>query len=399
MFTRLGSSVVMPPAKTEVARTAAGFLASVIIPLLDEDNDPWGWLGEVLRNLGDFFTILAKNVLKGVPTTPLEIITFFFGDSLRASLDAWYAKLLQGPQFSGSFAFEMMGIFSLVGAAFLIFKVSTYFVKLGAYSFKYSNAEIARGETSLTSPLVYIPFRFLPAMFLVLAGPALVIGTLRGVYLLVSDMILAIYQSETIGTVTFNLILQMIEGKGVVWFALTFPFFLALLTIFLIEFALLYLYMIGAACWSFVQIARYGDGESPGFVITDRVYLTLKAVALVGVVWFMLFLGPQVMTSGFLSWAPAAIRIIVWLVALIIAPILLIKTTPSIEQRVERIVVTNLRETVAPSGPYVPANRFLNPAGRVEGRGISEETLSRPGLLKRGLRRSEDIFRAYRTFA
>lgn len=355
------------------------------------------WLGQAASQIGDLITLVASNVFQGLPTTAVEIVKTLFGDTISQKLDGFYQSLLVGPRLEETPFFYILAFVSAIATAILFLKAGQYILKVAAYHGQYSSEEILRGRTALTSPLVYIPMRLFPAALVVIWAPLIFAASLLALQLIVRDAVLSIYGGQTIGDVTYDLILRMLEGQGIIWFALSFVFFLVLLAIFLIVYALVHLWAIAMAAWTMIQIARYGDGESSGIVLTDAALTTVKALTAVTVLYAEIIFGPAVLSAAPLSWFPVALGLIVWLSLMIATPAILWFVMP----KVERVVVNSLskvthtiQHVVSPAEGYEPYNKIL--IGRTEGRTLSEEQKEDFwDSLKRVPGRVNEIYQAY----
>lgn len=392
-FLRRLASVASLAKTKRVARATAGYL----LLALSLSGCSIDWLGDIASQIGDFLTVLAENYFHDIPTTPLEIIEYFYGDKLVNLLDAMYAKFLQMPRLEGTLVFWILIFFGALASALLIGKLIVYMLKVAAYTFEYSNIQILKGETSLTSPVVYIPFRYAPAQLLIFAAPILVGVVLTSMHGFVSDAILALYEAETIGGVTYDLILTILEGKGIIWFALSLPIFVGLIMVFLLVYAMLNIAVVFLTGWSLFQVARHGDGESSGYVITDAVLTTFKAAALVIIVQFEIGLGPRIISTAPLSWFPAAIALIAWLAFTIATPFLIWFLGP----KIERFVISSaskaaqrIRRFAYPEAPYRPRHKWLD---RTEDRYAKEPEGPKFKRLREAPGRVFEVYQAYRS--
>jgi len=247
---------------TGIARATAGLqkIPVLLQPRCEKDN-PIICFGEALLNIGELIGWIGQSG-PGIPDV-MDVIGFFLGNQVAKAIDEGVPRLLQVPKpDEPQFWWIAVAFFSAVGFALLVAKGIWWLLKLSYYTPRHGPEAVVRGHTDISSPVVYLPERFIPSLMLVTFAPILLAAAFLFIRLMVVDSALALYESSgtTIGTATFEVVKDMLSGKGLIWFALLFPFYAILGVAFLLEYALEFIVVFLATIGVEVQVASMRDG-------------------------------------------------------------------------------------------------------------------------------------------
>jgi len=345
MFTWLGQLAAVARSafvKVKACLLAVSFLTvSLLLTGCSGLLDPSGG-SRLLQALADILKLLPESV----PTTPLEIFEMVFGEAFAETFEQWMMFIVYKPDIEGS----IFGI-ALHWLTFIIFLLIAvylgwYLVCMAREMGKIGVDNVLEGRSDeVISPIVYIPYRYLPVLVIVISGPLLVQGCINFTWKIVTDFADAMYfgAGSSIGTVMFDLVVGMLEGAKV-WV------FLGMLVVVagggIVAIAVLtwrYLIILLNTVRMVVKVPRYLGGQAMSHDLTEPIMTSIKGVAILGITWLVILLGPLGITEMNINGTPAVIALFIYEVLVIAAPFIIIGIGGSLTSKISTRVRNSVR--------------------------------------------------------
>jgi len=320
MFTRLGC--LAATLKEVLGYRKAGLAASILAlslilsgcsSFMDPDGGSRFW-----QAVADIWQMLPEST----PTTPLEIFEMVFGVEFAETFERWVMAIVQQPAIEDS----IFGTI-LYWLSFIIF------ILMGAYLMRYLwqvSSEIERvgrdnvleGNSNIIPPTVYLPLRYLPVAVVVVTGPALVQLCINFTWRIITDFADALYADagQSIGTVMFELLAGMLEGAKVWLFLIMLVFVLGIGFWVLVVYAWRYISIFVYTVKMLLRAPKYLGGDAMSYSLTEPIMDVLKRVAILGITWFVVLVGPFLISEMNVKGVPAVIGLVIVEVLAIAAP-------------------------------------------------------------------------------
>lgn len=340
---------------------AADFIYSGLAILQDDPPpNPVKLFGQFLVKLGEFLVIIAAKVLNNIPITREEIIDFFFKDTAVDSFNKWSQEVLKLPFFENTLWYQILLIFVSIAGFILVIKVGVYFYKLDKAANTHTNFEIIGGHVSgLTSPLTYIPLRFLPTSIVIIATPVVILVSTYFLYAMMVEFAQGLYGAETMGGVIYLILVDLLTFSNLFWLWMTLGGLIALFMFFIVEYLLFNIFLLFSAIYLMITAATYGDGASGFEVIIDGVLVVVKILVILLVMRLMFLLFPALVYAVPISVFSRVFWIFVWLLVIVITPVILWFVPKRLEHRVGSAAKNAINFYVNGDQNYVPRSDVI----------------------------------------
>jgi hypothetical protein len=334
-------------------------MSSVLGRVQLDDEPPGGpihWLAEFLKNLAEFLFIIAPRIIANIPTTKEEAINMIVKGQVDEILNEWAYRVISSELLQNRLWYVVFVVASIFATIFLAYKLLGYLLRLALKTKDWDADKILRGMAGIESPVTYLPFRYLPAAFVIITAPVfLVFGIL-----FMNDLMLSfaefLYGDNSLGRALYDVLLNLLTLESMAYLWVASPIILVLVMFFAVEFAVVSILIVVFGIWMMFIVAKYGDGKSSGKVITDSVWYVFRLILLMVLMKLIWLIGPLILgystelSSSIVWW------LVAWLVLCVAFPFIYIWIMP----RVERVVSRAASSTVT-TNVYNPRTLLLDP--------------------------------------
>lgn len=355
-FQDLSKSTAFCKGSTEKAGAVAGFL--YFLQGGDGGGGIISWILEVIRNFGEYLTFVREHV--GEPITAKEIFLALFKEEASQEINEWFLSFSQSSTEMDSLTEAVLFTAAMAAFGVLVIGLIFYIIKLVILKLRNDMGSISSGRADAKAAGVFITRDTILPQIVIMFTPLIVLGLIWAIRVRLINTVLAIYEPDSIGGTLFELLIGMLEGQEIVWFAVFFPFLVLAAGVMLFLLVLVILWIFGATIWSMVELARHGVGENL-VVFMDTTYTVVKPIIVLALMATIFLLGPGVLNARILSWMPIAIGLLLWIVMVSATPFMMwFFAFPKLERRA-LYAVHKVQHYFNPQTPRIPRQWFLDP--------------------------------------
>lgn len=367
------------------ARLGTGFL---YLSFFLEGKGPIGWFVDLVKGVLEWLQFANDQLKSGEPLTVKDFVFAYFEEQMAPEFTKWYENIAT---ISTSETKLLESIFYVAAAlAFLIligqFAVFFWQMIKGGVD---ETSGLGRSQSGVIDTGKFMIGKIILPMLVITVLSVFTISMLYAIRVRFARVVINLYEPETIGSVMFELLTKMLEGKQIGWLAFLLPAILVAVTLFLIAFAATLLWSGWTAIWGMFQVARYGTHDETGLVIADISYSTLKPLIVSLLMIALLFGGPGFINTVEGGFMPIALGILFWFAMMAGLPLFMaIFAFPKLERNA-LASIHKVQHFVHPKTPYVPRQWFLNPE--------KDSPFETSDVWRKGVDVGERAFGAYKT--
>jgi len=249
-----------------------------------------------------FFQVISdilKLLPESIPTTPLEVFEKVFGEEFAETFEQWIAFVVQKPDIKdnifGVILYWFTGLVLFMTAAY----VARYIINVFKIAGKEGADNVFDGNTEIIPPHTYLVNRVLPVLLLVGSGPALVQFLLDFTWKIVTDFADALYTDvgQSIGSVMFELVVGMLEGANGWLFLVMLVVVLGVGFVVMVVYAWRYLSVFVYTIRMMLRFPKYLEGAAISHSVIEPIGSISHSIAVLGITWFVILVGPVIMTA------------------------------------------------------------------------------------------------------
>lgn len=269
---------------------------------------------------------LLKLLPESVPTTPMEIFEAVLGANFAETFEQWMMTIVQKPVINEDIFGAILYWFTALVLFIVLAYGARYIWNLFSMAGEEGSDQVLEGNTDLLPPHSYFFKRLIPTMVVLAAAPALVQASLNFSWRIVTDTATAMYTDagSSVGTVMYDVIQSMLEGARVWLFLIMFVAAILLLFLVLVFYAWRYISVFLYTLKMMARIPHFLGGKATSYSLTEPIVGVLHRVAVLGITWFMLLIGPLLINALDLKGIPSAIGLLVTEILVISLPWILL---------------------------------------------------------------------------